>query len=139
MVSAHQINRTNNTDKSRRKIKMGDSQTSAQQQLRQEKHLSQLYNSVLMSSLSEATRGQMIFISYQLTKTMIGFINFSAKRSYKAITINMHSDVMHRFVERDLTALSRERIWLRLKTILLWFRNLPNRGGLSGKPLCFII
>lgn len=36
---------------------MGDSQTSAQQQLRKEKHLSQLYNSVLMSSLSEATQG----------------------------------------------------------------------------------
>lgn len=55
IVSVHQIKKTNNTGKGSRKIKLANSKISAQWQLRKENYISQLYNSVLMSGLSEET------------------------------------------------------------------------------------
>lgn len=66
-------------------------------------------------------------ITHQLVKSIGSFTNFPAKRGCGAVTINTHGNVMLWFSKRDFSELSGEGVWLRLKIIILRFRNLPNK------------
>lgn len=70
---------------------------------------------------------------------MGSFTNFPAKRGCRAVTINTHGNVMLWFSKRDLSELGGEKVWLRLKIIIQWFRNLPKNEEITGKPLRYLI
>lgn len=53
-------------------------------------------------------------------KYMDTFCNFSAERDCGAVSINTCGNVMNKFRKRDLSVLSREKGWPRLKNILVW-------------------
>lgn len=57
---------------------------------------------------------------YQLMKYMDTSCNFSAERDCGAVSINTCGNVMNKFRKRDLSVLSREKGWPRLKNVIVW-------------------